>query len=164
MAYLNLKNYNIYKDTNIDNFLDDYIEVDDMMAPIIRILNMKGYKTIACCSGHPFKGIAEAFSDNIDELENIYSILSIEQNIGGLYRGVFEYYGTLYIAFDEEISINDITKQLPEGFEYDSKESGPPFCLRYHFDNDNGFFEFLDQQLYAIKKLYYWADSLDYRR
>lgn len=50
--YIDSKNYGLYyklQDSRIDAPL---FEVDELIAPIISILNNKGYKTEYCCSGH----------------------------------------------------------------------------------------------------------------
>ena len=33
----------------------EYFECDDLIAPTIITLNRKGYKTVSCCSGHPYR-------------------------------------------------------------------------------------------------------------
>ena len=43
MAYLNLTDYEIYQNI-IDDIEDDCVEIDDLIAPIIQLLNMKGYR------------------------------------------------------------------------------------------------------------------------
>lgn len=56
MAYMDKNTYKfINKEDikNIDN--NDIIELDEMIAPIIQLLNLKGYKTSSSCSGHPYK-------------------------------------------------------------------------------------------------------------
>ncbi len=41
-----------YLDKNTFEVVDNIIEIDDRMVPIIQELNKKGYKTTYCCSGH----------------------------------------------------------------------------------------------------------------
>lgn len=52
MAYYDLKTNEIWADSNIAGFHDEHIEIDEVIAPLIRELNIKGYKTKFCCSGH----------------------------------------------------------------------------------------------------------------
>lgn len=52
MAYYDLKTNEIWAESNIDGFHDEHIEIDEVIAPLIRELNIKGYKTKFCCSGH----------------------------------------------------------------------------------------------------------------
>lgn len=59
MAYYDLKTNEIWAESNIDRFHDEHIEIDEVIAPLIRELNIKGYKTKFCCSGHPFYAIVK---------------------------------------------------------------------------------------------------------
>ena len=45
MAYYDLKTNEIWAESNIDRFHDEHIEIDEVIAPLIRELNIKGYKT-----------------------------------------------------------------------------------------------------------------------
>lgn len=53
-------------------------EVDELIAPVIQVLNRKGYRTIYCCSGHPefwkntFAGTYIMFSEPYHKLETFY--------------------------------------------------------------------------------------------
>lgn len=51
MAYMNRITFEITADCPRDNTLDFY-EIDDAIASSIRLLNLKGYRTAWCCSGH----------------------------------------------------------------------------------------------------------------
>ena len=139
------------------------MEIDDLIAPIIQLLNMKGYRTKACCSGHPFKGLYEEFVENINDLEASEYLL-IEETDNGV-RGVQEYIdGGLYILFEE--SFPDCLKETtPEGFEWDDDFihnntfiGWEQSCIRYRFKNRD-FFSFLEEQLDVIKRLYEWVDK-----
>ena len=37
------------------------VQIDDLIAPTIRTLNLKGYKTAWCCSGHVKEGFDSAY-------------------------------------------------------------------------------------------------------
>ena len=43
MAYYDLKTNEIWAESNIDRFHDEHIEIDEVIAPLIRELNIKGY-------------------------------------------------------------------------------------------------------------------------
>ena len=81
-------------------------QCDDLIAPAIMLLNLKGYKTLYCCSGHPQLTLNEG------------STLS-----------ALGYGDNFYVAFDKEY----IFPTLPEGVTY---EPGKPTlyafwpCLR----------------------------------
>lgn len=51
MTYYDLKTNEIWADSNIAGFHDEHIEIDEVIAPLIRELNIKGYKTKFCCWG-----------------------------------------------------------------------------------------------------------------
>lgn len=77
MAYLCFECYETYK-TPFQNCpktsCNGYVaEVDDLMLPIIMLLNKKGYCTEYCCSGHTYDGSCYpyiAFSTFLNELLN----------------------------------------------------------------------------------------------
>lgn len=47
----------LYGDGITENIeMQNYFEIDDMIAPIISALNRKGYLTTHCCSGHNIDG------------------------------------------------------------------------------------------------------------
>ena len=53
MVYMNIETYDIVSTYNKEDE-DKYVEVDPATAVHISLLNKKGYKTLYCCSGHPF--------------------------------------------------------------------------------------------------------------
>lgn len=50
--YIGKQSYNLYQSKNDVRIQEDVFEVDEFIAPIISLLNKKGYITTACCSGH----------------------------------------------------------------------------------------------------------------
>ncbi|MEA4969945.1 MAG: hypothetical protein VB051_05355 [Candidatus Pelethousia sp.] len=78
MPYMHKRTFEIIQDSNIDNELDDYFEVDELIALPIQTLNLKGYKTEFCCSGHSFPSSGETFAaPETKDYENF---------IGGTYK------------------------------------------------------------------------------
>lgn len=71
---------------------DRYIECDDLIAPIISILNQKGYTTRKCCQGRYFDSRFYQDKDNI----SIYSVYPP------------------YIEFDNRVDLSKI--KLPKGW------------------------------------------------
>lgn len=50
--YIDKKEYNIYASFEDAKIESPVFEVDELIAPVISILNKKGYHTEYCCSGH----------------------------------------------------------------------------------------------------------------
>lgn len=58
MKYICNKCFSTYEnDTICEKCNNNLISLDDLISPVILILNKKGYKTISCCSGHNDKHI-----------------------------------------------------------------------------------------------------------
>lgn len=62
MVYMDKDDYGLmsrtdtitYRDGKFVDINDYYAELDDLIAPAVKILNTKGYKTYFSCSGHPY--------------------------------------------------------------------------------------------------------------
>lgn len=107
--------YNILTELWLPKILPERIIVDYLIAPILEILNKKGYKTIASCSGHwdrtscksyicfsedyGFKKIPSMFT-----FRHIYNDYIIEHRI--------------YRRSDINITIFEITKSLNDLYEW----------------------------------------------
>lgn len=79
MAYYDLKTNEIWAESNIDGFHDEHIEIDEVIAPLIRELNIKGYKTKFCCSGHPFYSLCEAMVDSEETAKAFVGLVGTER-------------------------------------------------------------------------------------
>lgn len=156
MAYMDLKTFDIWAESNIDGFHDNQIEIDEVIAPIIRELNIKGYKTKFSCSGHPFESINEAFTDSEESAECLVGLIKTECSnyptmpIRALYLMPDN---DFYISFDG-ISQNDFPLSLPYGFYWDDETT-----IRYRYKKSE-VYELLEERLKASKLLYQWAVSL----
>lgn len=179
MSYLNLKTNKIYNYINSNKELNDCIEVDEMIAPIIQLLNEKGYRTTYCCSGHLFSDI---FSNTVLEKDLVVDhfkddcILSIEEIITNLKRKERLYNivceadvnRNLYISFeyDEGKYLYD-NLTLPAGFKWDDINMPytpkTKYCIRYYY-KENEFFAFKKEQLDIIRRLYNWVKDLPMKR
>lgn len=139
MFYLD-RNFDIYKDPCDIRIKGPLFECDELMAPIIRELNLKGYKTVFCCSGHV--------------CDNIYA----EEEIGDCSNNE-----NCYIAFAESADTLIIKGfKLPEGFEFEDPEFDVEDCgymciIRRWFDSDTPRFT---QMLDISKSLYEWVRKL----
>ena len=143
MAIMHKKTFKIYhNDQNI--IPEDYVEIDELIAPVIQVLNQKGYTTKFCCSGHPLDDCL--FRDS------------------GADKGYYETGIPLesYIAFEEGITL----PSMPPDFnaEQNTYCSISRLTIRkiYYIDNafDNQFYEKSRKILETMKQLYQWALDL----
>lgn len=79
MAYYDLRTNEIWAESNIDGFHDEHIEIDEVIAPLIRELNIKGHKTKFCCSGHPFYSLCEAMVDSEETAKAFVGLIGTER-------------------------------------------------------------------------------------
>lgn len=71
MALIDKDTFEIFSDVNSPE-VENTFECDDFIAPAIRVLNLKGYKTRFCCSGHPFLYKTECVSYHSESDVDIY--------------------------------------------------------------------------------------------
>ena len=79
MAFYNPKTNDIWADSNIEGFLEDCVEIDEVIAPLIQELNKRGYRTRFCCSGHPLLACNEVFTDTANAENCIADVQSVEK-------------------------------------------------------------------------------------
>ena len=103
-----------YLDANTFEVVDNIIEIDDRMVPIIRELNNKGYKTTYCCSGH----------EDIIKVNYVPYYLSLNERLATdncITLGKYEDYKIvttfvddidIYVSFAEDYEFD----YIPEGF------------------------------------------------
>ena len=121
---------------------DGYVEIDELMAPIIQVLNQKGYTTKYCCSGHP--------------MDECLAWIKTEQ--GSEYQEMMILMASS-IVFEEGITL----PVLPSGFEVvDNPASILEIRKSYYIDNafDNQFYERARSILETMKQLHEWALDL----
>ena len=156
MAYYNLKTNEIWADSNIDGFLDDCVEIDEVIVPLIRELNMRGYRTKFCCSGHPFCSCNELYTDIADAKTVFSDAISVEKTDEAElpYRVITApREDDFYIAFESRQKEN-IQLPLPDGFVWDDDDT-----IRYIYIN-NEFYAFLDERREAAQALHKWVLQL----
>ncbi len=70
-------------DCNKDNCQCNIIELDELIAPTIIMLNQKGYKTKYCCSGHYYNSSTTYinFDSNIERFSEIPSGFEYDQDV-----------------------------------------------------------------------------------
>jgi hypothetical protein len=137
MACMHKETFEIFH--NDQNILPDgYVEIDELMAPIIQILNRKGYITRFCCSGHPLDDWLMVENGELRETMNL---------------------PRCYIAFAKDI----ILPVLPSDFVLNTNNPTLAAIEKvYYIDNafDNQFYERVRSILETMKQLYEWALDL----
>lgn len=138
MSYID-RDFNIYKDTCDIRIKGPIFECDELIAPVIRELNLKGYRTVFCCSGH--------VNDDIYYCEDIGST-----NNAGCYIALYDQISTLIVK----------GFTLPKGFkfeipEWDLEECGYQTIIRRKFRFGTPRFI---QMLNISKQIYKWAIEL----
>lgn len=158
MAYIHKETFEIYDeysmgyDTNED--LDFLFEVDDLLAPAISKLNLKGYTTKYCCQGHPFTRVdTDVITDLrlfMDELQcgESFKLLSTTK-LSQQHRHVVYSYNTLhnmrtYIAFEDWVHLPSI----PDGWELVFKYKMPILERISHCVSPLNFFKSLVSFMY----------------
>lgn len=149
----------------LDNFIDDYednafkefphvdnmIECDDLMAPILNVLNSKGYKTKYSCQGH----ISKLHS-------SIYGFEVSDNNY-------FVSFCRPYIVFDESITLSDLGDFKVFGWNIECDEECCPnvriYANRDYIEeavekSDSHYYKFYGVLLVLHNALYEWAKKL----
>lgn len=128
MAYLCMSCLQVYKD-NLKHCpkADCYgkvEEIDELMLPIIKTLNEKGYKTDFCCSGHVY--------------ENKFGSCPYILLNDSIYEGSYDKYSKIRTLFEQapfpwELSPYDSSLKIHLHCYCDSKDA----LLRYKFFNES---------------------------
>jgi len=137
MTYIDKKNFDIFFHTNDIRIEAPIFEVDELIAPIISLLNKKGYKTQYCCSGHynesKFEG-SELLHDNC------------------------------YIVFKSINDFKDVTQiKIPQDFLLEPNEYGnEQFTIRKYYKTHliDRYFEIIE----TMKDLLEWVNKLPWKK
>lgn len=100
--YYVLKNGEMLKS---DHDIEEGIEVDEMMQPIISVLIQKGYKPVACCSGHICPIIDESSIEDDGDLPPANTYIAFEASAIDLINNGFRL--PAGFRFDQENTSND---------------------------------------------------------
>lgn len=157
MALIHNETFDIITGTGIEEgegSESDYFEVDDLIAMPIALLNKKGYRTIACCSGHPFDEISEIVCDvdRIIDYRNALACLIKEAPKNGGYQFVQRFDdNSFYILFDKHYFENGDLGN----FHFDDFN-----CIRHEFNTKNYSFDKIYEIVDSMKSLYQWVEKL----
>lgn len=155
MAYIENGTWEIYQDvSSVTRDMEDFFEVDELIAPTIAILNKKNYKTAFCCSGHIFKSlvgltVTAGFKGEIEGIK-------IDSNEGDddIEIDMVQDISDVYICFEK---IHDF-ESLPSGFYYDDYDEGT--VIRRELEEGEGSIERAEELLKVAKELKAWAEGL----
>ena len=137
---------------------------DKRIAPVIALLNKKGYSTFASCGGHYKNEFYEWFNEDISNLESL--IEDTKVIITEVRDDSFDYITwvdktLVYILFDKEYVFDN----LPEGFELcendDNRTCIQCFVSYYDENNKRKKRNIVEQELdEKINKLNEWVKEL----
>lgn len=175
MSYLDLQSFKSYNDVTEDLYdRERFVEIDEMITPIIYLLNEKGYTTTFSCAGHSLWDLSiELMNDEIWEDYNMSPFINILESIAiqkiPSKRDIFAIFEvdtnrSLYISFKHEIGkMLYETYDLPSGFEWDDIDlpcdKDVKYTIRYYY-KEKDFFKFTKEQLDVIERLFNWVKML----
>ena len=168
MAFINKNDFSIVNRV-IDNKMEnDYFECDDLIAPAISLLNRKGYKTLFCCSGHPYATIDWALTkDKIIEADEDFEILftGYSKDVDGIEDFDIEEYpyyvvhkcfcsDMLYVSFEDAYNFNT----LPGDSYIDNTNNSLYWDPKMKSTND---FDVMLKIFQMNQEFYKWVEKLD---
>lgn len=120
------------------NTREDFIEVDELIAIPVQLLNRKGYKTACCCAGH--------------SLGHLFPIPEVKNDAITVTEYAWAPYNTAtYITFDKEYDF----PFLPEGFIRQKNK-----IFKEYNKTENAEWQTLLAIMESAKTLHDWAKAL----
>lgn len=129
MAYIDKKTFKPYSEITVSEVEKRSFECDDLIAPIISILNQKGYKTSFCCAGHPYPHYEEmyvlVYEDNFEAISSTFGPFLMEDDF------------LMDAAVCREVSLREVA----EGHQFDESmiDDTRPFSV-YYIETDDKLF------------------------
>ena len=178
MAYIHKETFEILNDMP-DDWKDDYFECDELIAPVIRALNLKGYKTAFCCAGHAYSELGEAKVTLLDKnappekaVRGTYYTEPLKGKKGWHYvKFKSDPTRHLYISFEN----GTVLPAPPKGFEFEADPQQPAGytvttldgetpdqkpTIYKDFSNKTSDYSFYRSLLTALRCLLEWAEGL----
>lgn len=171
MAFIDSKTFEVYSGIGISKVAKRSFECDDEIARTISILNLKGYKTLACCSGHPFLDYTEVkIAAESDPKESLMYAISSEEIKEENYTANNKSFLSKPEGGCKKIFRIEIKQPIPEayilfeeGYAPDSVPQGwnlyDGVALQKEYEAEDEF-EFFSERLNCMKDLTEWARNL----
>lgn len=67
MVYINESTFEMWDFPDIFEEMTGWFPVDEVIAPAVRELNLRGYRTTYSCSGHPISGLIPVYSSEPED-------------------------------------------------------------------------------------------------
>lgn len=124
LAYINKTTLDILQNLASEE-IDDYFECDEDIAPIVALLNKKGYKTRHCCQGHLYDNLSICKVSLQDDPESSETEKDMENRIFGYVSHTERKDGWLdvvtrksemhgYITFETYVKFGELLNSFPE--------------------------------------------------
>jgi len=176
MAYIHKETFEILNHMPED-WKVDYFECDELIAPVIRVLNLKGYKTKFCCAGHAYCSLNEAEFKSLKKTKKtpkksaISGTYYMKPREDGWYYVKYKSFPErgLYISFEPGTVLPEPPKgftmsyEWPKGHRYEDEDGNE--CvhmpkLEKDFSNKPSDYSFYRLLLAALRLLLEWAEFL----
>lgn len=161
MAWINNENFDILQTLKEKHNVNDYFEVDDMIALPVAELNRRGYFTVNSCAGHPFQ------TETILDTRVSQREFTIEELFDELFEDpdaddailTFRTFASQrsYIVFEEPLPD---TVGVPDGWRYDAKNQ----AIYRHYTHTPNPYLFMKAQMEFMLSLVRWITKLPYKR
>lgn len=158
MAWVHKKNFTILQALDEGLNQEEYMEIDDMIALPVAMLNQKGYVTTESCAGHPFPHVhlldTRIDTDIAVDFDDLAQSLKTEETGETVPFEFHTYAGRrAYVDFQDPLP-DDM--EIPEGWVYDYEDQR----LMAHFTKKTDPYAFFSNQLKKMKALMDWVNTL----
>lgn len=150
MIYIGQKSYRLYKSIEDKNIDEPVFKCDELLAPTIQILNLFGFKTTYCCSGHLVDNEydTEAMKDYPIKVSNNDCYIVFEKSVEELRSEGF-------IPVSEAIPMSDAESAIMKQFKFENEHGVA--VLRRTFPEDGArLFHMVNSALVLVR----WAARL----
>jgi hypothetical protein len=149
MAYIDTKTFKPHAEISVPEVEARSFECDDLIAPVISLLNQKGYKTNFCCAGHPYPNYEEmylfVYEDTKEAISSTHEIFEIDDEF---LKSAVVFEMVCPQDIPEEHQFDDITIDTERPYSF------------YYVETDNSFFGSI--AYISFKENYFDEDSIPF--